>query len=205
MPKIRWAGVIKDVARYQEGQLPAGAVKLKMPTTNAKMQISALPFCILAMILPTAGLFFRVFYYGNAAVNFPFIAVGVVGGLLLLPLHELLHAVVYPKQATVTLGFLPPVSMVALCSYPLKRRRFFLMSLLPAVLGILPLICLFAFPASWAVASALAFGFAAAGMISPYPDYYNVFQVLRQVPRGSYVQFSGDDLYYFQSVSEATV
>ena len=33
-------------------------------------------------------------------------------------------------------------------------------------------------------------------MASPYPDAYNVYQVIRQVPRGKKVQFYEDDTYY---------
>ena len=39
-------------------------------------------------------------------------------------------------------------------------------------------------------------GMAFLGMASPYPDAYNVYQVIKQVPKGKKVQFYEDDTYY---------
>ena len=45
----------------------------------------------------------------------------------------------YPRNALVTIGKITgKISFVALASYPLKRRRFIVMCLLPFVLGIIP-------------------------------------------------------------------
>jgi len=34
------------------------------------------------------------------------------------------------------------------------------------------------------------------GIISPYPDVYNVFQVIKKVPKGKKVLFYGETLSY---------
>ena len=55
---------------------------------------------------------------------------GVALGFLLMFVHEILHAVVYPKSAKVTIGNLKNKFLfVVLASYPLKRGRFILMCL----------------------------------------------------------------------------
>ena len=69
------------------------------------------------------------------------------------------------------------------------------------ILGIVPIALFLCFPPDWTAWNGFFFGFAAMGLVSPYPDLYNVFQVLRQTPRRCQIQFWGDDTYYFMGES----
>ena len=196
MPKIKWAGIIKNMAEYQRGELAHDARKLVMPSTVGEMMAKALPFIIPPMVIMFVSMFLKTFLSGEA-VSFPFIAVGAAVGFVLMLVHEFLHAVVYPKGATVYIGIVPKqFAAVALASYPLSRARFIQMSMLPFLLGILPLALFWSMPAEYKELNGMLFGAAIMGMISPYPDCYNVFQVIKQTPKGAKVQFYEDDLYY---------
>lgn len=198
MAKIKFKPIIKDPAEFQQGDLPENATKVAMPETTGKMMLLAMPFCIILIVILMITMWTKRLIYDYAVINPLFLAVGFVFGALLLWVHEILHAIVYPKGATVTVGFYPKgFAFVALASYPLKRSRFVLMSLLPFVLGLVPLACFIFFPYYWSEVNGVMFGLALMGTISPYPDCYNVWQVLRKTPKGSYIQFYGDDLYYF--------
>ena len=95
-------------------------------------------------------------------------------------IHEWLHGIVYPRNALVTIGKITgKISFVALASYPLKRRRFIVMCLLPFVLGIIPLLIIIVSPAEYRELNGLMFGMSCMGMVSPFPDVYNVFIVLK--------------------------
>ena len=125
-----------------------------------------------------------------------FILAGVILGFLLLFVHEILHAVVYPKSAKVTIGNLKNKFLfVVLASYPLKRGRFILMCLLPFVLGIIPLIIFICSSPRSLVLNGIMFGAAFLGMVSPYPDVYNVIIVLKQTKKHDYIMFYEDDMY----------
>lgn len=89
-----------------------------------------------------------------------------------------------------------PFTAVALASYPLSKKRFILMCLLPYILGIIPFICFIISPSNNLILNAILWGMAFLGMASPYPDAYNVYQVIKQVPKGKKVQFYEDDTYY---------
>lgn len=198
MPKIKWAGIIRDAAKLQCGELAPNAKKLEMPSTVNEMMLKALPFIIPPMVIMFVSMFLKTFFSGEA-VSFPFIAVGAAIGFVLMLMHEWLHAVVYPKGATVYIGIMPKqFAAVALASYPMSRARFIVMSLLPFLLGIVPLVMFWSMPAEHKELNGILFGAAIMGMISPYPDCYNVFQVLKQAPKGSKLQFYGDDLYYIR-------
>lgn len=198
MAKIKWVGIIdSNLTEYQKGQLDDKAVKLKMPKSMSQMLLKAIPFAIPSFIVIFLSMFLKTIICGQRVFDPLFIAIGFILGVLLLLVHELLHAVVYPKGATVSIGVdKKTFSPVALASYPIKRNRFILMSLLPFILGVLPLILFICFPSSFLQLNGLMFGLSIMGLISPYPDVYNVFQVLKQTPKNCYLQFYMDDLYY---------
>lgn len=60
-------------------------------------------------------------------------------------------------------------SAVALASYPISRGRFILMSLLPAVLGVVPLILFLISPETNKALNGVLFGLMIMGLISPIP------------------------------------
>lgn len=163
MPTIKWLGVFReDIAAHQRGNLPKGAVKLTMPSTETVM-LRAMP-----MMLPSMAVIFACML-GKTAVTrqmpllLPILA-GVALGLAALPLHELLHAVAYPRGAVVSVGVSVKASTaVALCSYPLPRWRFVAMSLLPLLLGVVPMAVFLLLPGESRVWSGLLFGMGALG------------------------------------------
>ncbi len=196
MPKIKWLGIFhEEIAVHQRGNLLPGAVKLTTPSTEA-MMLKALP-----MILPSVAVVFVCMLGKTMFTRQPpqmlAVLAGVVLGIVALPLHELLHAVVYPRGAVVSVGVSVKASaVVALCSYPLRRWRFVMMSLSPLLLGVVPMAAYLLMPGESRVVSGLLFGMGAFGLCSPYADFYNVVTVLRQTPKGCMVQFEGDDLYW---------
>ena len=195
MPKIKWIGLIKEekMKDYQVGELSKNAKKMNMPTTSKEMMIKALPFIIPALVILFLSVYFKS---GEFFLLRLYIIIGVLLGFLALIIHELLHAIVYPKNANVYIGIAKPITFVALASYPLSKKRFILMCLLPYILGIIPFICFIISPSNNLILNAILWGMAFLGMASPYPDAYNVYQVIKQVPKGKKVQFYEDDTYY---------
>lgn len=203
MARIKWCGIINDPREFQTGTLAQNAVKMRMPETIIKMQLYSLPFAAVMFALCFGAMFVRTFSAGEMVFSPFFVPLGALIGLLLLIVHELLHAVVYPSGAEAAVGIMPKqAAAVVLASYPLSRKRFTLMSLLPAVLGIIPLAVFCFLPADMKRLSGIMFGAAIMGCISVAPDIYNVFQMLRQAPSGSMIQFHGDDMYYICSVEQ---
>ncbi len=203
MPHIKWLGIIKDdLGSYQQGNLPTYAKKIDMPEDMDGMMLKAIPFQLIAIVLITASVFVKV----SISDVFPFnpvaVIVGFIMGFLALIIHELLHAIVFPKEATVYVGIYPKsFGAVALSAYPLRRWRFVLMSLLPTVLGIVPIALFLLLPPELKMVNGLMFGMAMMGLTSPAVDFYNVYKVLGGTPKGCTVQFQGDCLYYYERES----
>ncbi len=197
MPKINWIGLIKEekIKDYQIGDLSKNAKKMNMPTTSKEMMIKALPF-----IIPTFIILFLSVYFKSGEIFWLrlYLIIGVLLGFLALIIHELLHAIVYPKNASVYIGIVKPITFVALASYPLKKGRFILMCLLPYILGIVPLVSFWIMPITDMKIHSILFGLSAMGLSSPYPDLFNVYQVLKQTPKNCKIQFYKDDIYYIE-------
>ena len=200
MPRIKWIGIIQgETAQYQTGKLNAGAKKLDMPSAMNDMMLKALPFAIPPVLVLLLSILIKTFLSNQVIVRREFVLLGFFVGFSGLILHEFLHAMVYPKEATVYVGLHPKaLAAVALASYPMKRSRFVFMSLLPLILGALPILAYWISPAAWKSWNSFCLGFSIMGLVSPYTDYYSVYQVLRQTPKGCYIQFYEDDMYWMR-------
>ncbi|MCI8617420.1 MAG: DUF3267 domain-containing protein [Clostridia bacterium] len=198
MPKIHWIGIIEEnkIREYQRGSLDSKAIKIKMPKNMNELMIKGLPFLIPAFIIMFVSMNIKTVINQQNIVNRPFILVGAIIGFILLLVHEYLHSIVYPKEANSYIGIAKPITFVSLTSYPLSKRRFIVMSLLPYILGIIPLILFWLCPASLTELNGIFFGMACMGMASPYPDSYTVYQIIKQVPENKKIQNYEDDIYY---------
>lgn len=186
---------IDNLSEYQCGNLPLNAVKLKTPTTD-DMPKKSFPIAVVMCVIMVILMFCKTFINRMPVTNPVFIMTGVVAGVALLLVHEFLHAVVYPKNAVVTIGKLKnKFIFVALASYPLKRNRFVIMCLLPFILGIVPLTVFLCSSPDLAALNGIMFGMAFIGMVSPYPDVYNTGIVLKQAEKSDSIMFYKDDMY----------
>lgn len=193
---IRFVKTIDNIIEYQCGELPTTAEKLDAPVTTEDMMKKSIPIAIALCLIMVLTMFIKIFMSKSRVIFPPMVLGGCFLGFLLIIVHEWLHAIVYPKEANVTIGKLKgKIVFVALASYPLKRIRFIFMCLLPFLLGIIPLMLFIVSSPQETVFNGLMFGMACMGMVSPYPDVYNVILVLKQTKSTDKIMFYGDDVY----------
>ena len=167
---------IEDISEYQTGILPKNAVKIETPQSIEEMMKKAAPIAAVLCVLMFVTMLCKTVMNKTVVISHVFILIGFCLGYICLVIHEWLHGIVYPRNALVTIGKITgKISFVALASYPLKRRRFIVMCLLPFVLGIIPLLIFIVSPAEYRELNGLMFGMSCMGMVSPFPDIYNVF------------------------------
>lgn len=199
MPKIIWKGIIKSEKDFPTADIPKNAKKIDSEEDLKKMQIKALPFMIPSALICFICIFAKTFITGEKVVNIGFIFIGVIIGFLLIIVHELLHAIAFPKNATVYIGIMPKsLIAVALSSSPVKRNRFIFLSILPIILGVIPLIIFCFCSNELKELNGVLFGISIMGMISVYPDIYNIFNVLKVVPKNATIQNNKNETYYFE-------
>ena len=193
---IKYMKTIDSINEYQSGELPGTAEKLDTPLTIEDMMRKATPIAITLCMIMILTMFIKTFMCKSMIIVPPMLLVGLFLGFLLMIVHEWLHAIVYPKNANVTIGKLKnKMVFVALASYPLKRNRFILMCLLPFLLGIIPWMLFILSAPQETLFNSLMFGIACMGMVSPFPDVYNVILVLKQTKKTDEIMFYEDDMY----------
>ena len=199
MPKIIWKGIIKSEKDFPTATIPKNAKKLDSEEDMKKMQIKALPFMIPSFLLCFICVFVKTFMAREKVINVGFIFIGVIIGFLLILVHELLHAIAFPKYATVYIGIMPrSLTAVALSSSPVKRNRFIFLSILPIILGLIPLVIFCVSSNYLKEIHGILFGMSIMGMICVYPDIYNIFNILKVVPKNAIIQNNKNETYYFE-------
>ncbi len=193
MARLKIGGIIKEdeIKKYQKYNTNEKLISITNDKGN--IQIKALPICIFLIVLCNIVLFLKVFN-SSIVINPIFVALGFLIGFILLIVHEILHGIVYPKDVNVSIGFIKPITFVALASYPMSKKRFIIMCLIPFILGIIPMI--FFILLNNSILCSLLIGMMCLGMISPYPDVYNIYQVIKKVPKNKKVLFYEDSLVY---------
>lgn len=199
MPKIIWKGIINSEKDFPAADIPKNAKKIDVEEDMKKMQMKALPFIIPSVLICFICMFTKTFIASERVINVIFLFIGVIIGFLLIIIHELLHAVAFPKNATVYIGIMPEsLTAVAVSSSPVKRNRFIFLSILPIILGLIPLV-IFCFSRNdLKELNGILFGMAIMGMTSVYPDIYNIFNILKAVPKNATIQNNKNETYYFE-------
>lgn len=195
MAHIIWCGNKKWDSRFPEKPLPENAVKMER---KANIFTGSLLYGIVPFLFCLLIIYMKWNWLGTKTVYPALVPVGILVGLLLMPVHELLHAVCYCKGQTVFTGIsLEKFAAFAVCHERISRRRFVVMSLMPILLGIIPLAVFLLAPSS-PILSAICIPAGIIGMLSPMPDYMDVCMVYRQVPKGAYIQSRNDGIYWFR-------
>lgn len=195
MPNIVWCGNKKWDSEFPEKPLHENAVQLEIKADVFK---ESLPYGIVPFLFCLLIVYIKWYWLGIKMVYPTLIPIGVLVGFLLIPVHELLHAVCYCEGQTVYIGIsLEKCAAFAVCHERISRRRFIIMSLMPMLLGIIPLAVFLIAPSSPTI-TAISIPTGIFGMLSPMPDYMNVHMVLKQVPKGAYIQSQNDGIYWFR-------
>lgn len=202
MAKIVWEGNKKEFGTsHQSPPVPQNAIKLR---DREDLMKKAIPFGICPMIICFAAVVVKAYVHKESPFSPVFLLPAIAFGMIVaLPLHELAHAVCYPKEATVWVGLcLRKMAAYAISYEPLTKSRFIVMSLAPAVWGILPLAGFFLLPITMKPLLTICIVSAFMGLISPAPDYMDIVSVLKKAPPHALIRDSQDGLYaYFSEMA----
>lgn len=158
------------------GEHQPNAVPFREPKDTKTLALIANVGAIFLMALLAVPAFFRCRAYLGVL---PVMAGCLCAMLVLFP-HELLHAICFKKDVYLYTNWKQGMLFVV-GPETMSKSRFILMSLLPNLLfGCIPYSIGLLFPR---LVSLTAFGIFCIGI--GFGDYYNVFNALTQMPRGS--------------------
>ena len=197
MAKIIWKGNKKEFGTvHKSPQVPQNAVKIRDAygfigesftwyNTDGNLYV---------------GSFFKAFINKESPISpIFFIPAFLVAFIIALPLHEFVHAICYPKEATVWVGLcIRKRAAYAISYYPISKSRFIIMSIAPAVLGVIPLIGVILIPISMKPLLTICIVSAFMGLIAPAPDYMDIVSVLKKAPSHALICDTQEGLYAYE-------
>ena len=197
--KLIYRGRYTGEAQLPRADLPPGAVPFREPSDTAALNRAAMKWSLLALAAAAALGVVTIPLRGGLVLGAGlWFVVGFAASFLTLLPHELLHGLCFGRGAEVHL-FVSPKDLMAfvVCTRPVSRGWFIFMSLLPnLVFGWLPFLlwCLTPCGGGW---SDVLLWFSFCCISFGGGDYMNVWNALRQMPRGSVQQISGFHSYWY--------
>ena len=181
-----------DPSTLPHGEHKPGAVPFKEPQDPKKLAMVAngIALALLVVLLAAAAL------RGGAHYSFVQFLLGWLLGMAILFPHELLHAVCFQEDVYLYTNWRQGMLFVV-GPEDMSRGRFVLMSLLPNLVfgwGPFLLWCLTPYGGEW---SDGLLWFSLCCISFGGGDYLNVWNALRQMPRGSVQQISGFHSYWY--------
>lgn len=147
---------------------------------------------IAAIIMIILIIILMIRYSFLTIIDSPAFIIGAIGSLVVLFPHELLHALCFKEEVYLYTAWKKGMLFV-LGLEPMTKKRFIFMSLLPnLVFGFIPYFLALTIPqlSFLGVFGALCIGMGAG-------DYYNVFNALTQMPKGSYAYMHKMNTYWY--------
>lgn len=188
--RLHYGGKYVNSTDLPTRDLPEGSVRFKEPDSVEKLGrlasiISVSIFIIMVLITLVSGFEFKEFFVMSSVI-------GVVFALVLAPVHELLHAICFRGDVylftNVKQGMLFVVGIESMSKF-----RFVFMSLLPnIILGLIPYI-LFLFNKNLVFLGVMGL----VGIPAGAGDYLNVWNAVRQMPKGAKTFISGINSYWY--------
>ena len=211
MANLIFKGIYKTEDQLPKANLPLNAVKFREPVTVESSVSASLIFVIPSTLLICLFLFASYLLHGELVIRLS----SIVDTAFLRPMmplllifttiipHELIHAIALGKGVNAEF-FLAPRSLSAfiISVTPITKKRFIIMSFLPGfILGWLPLLVWAILPFNELYSAHLLF-FSVISILGSCGDYMNIFNAIRQMPKGSYHQHSGFNSYWHIPESE---
>lgn len=187
--KIKWAG------KYSGDNLPTADIcdnSHELPEVTNKSAALIIPIILLLQ----SFLIIKNRFLTGVTLDRRYLLVGLILGFLMAPIHELLHAVCFPKGNTVYM-FYTTYGLGTTCMSPVRKSRFIFLNVFPSIiLGVLPLIIFLCVPKEFTVLNSILYGISFVNIGASYADYMNVIHLLK-VPRNATIQISGEKIYWY--------
>ena len=189
----KFIGFVDADYKYEHEPLPDDAKLIKMEGLNTKSFIAG----FVGIIIGYGLLILKQYCLNNgeSVLNKPFILLGVAIGALLLLLHELLHLIPYPRNSDKII-VIKNLTPCAYYSGAVSKGAFIISSLLPVLLGVVPLLVFMLIPASNDVINTILWTVGTIGLASPARDYVEALICLLRVPAGCRIMSGKDGFYY---------
>lgn len=196
--KLIYKGDYKGEDTLPKADLPSNAVKFREPETPEKLSKVASLFLIPCVILIGIIIWISIMIHNKFNYDYKYFVVSLLLSFATILPHEILHGICFGKNAKVEL-YVSLKNMMAfvVSTQPISKMRFIFLSLLPnMVFGWIPLL-IWAFIPYHMVVSNILLSFSVICITFGVGDYLNVYNAIKQMPKGSMQVLSGFNSYWY--------
>lgn len=191
--KIRWKGKLTEANPLPTVEVPKNATEFFKPKKMFEYCIAAIPIAVFFLFC----VYIKSHFIVKVRMNLLGKIIGLLLAILLVGIHELLHAICFPAEATVEIYWNNYGLGTTSCS-PMSKKRFIIMAILPSlVLGFIPLILWTFIPIQNITLNTIWCFSAAASLGAGTVDFCSAITVIIKMPKGTMMQISGSKIYYY--------
>lgn len=201
--KFVFKGKLNDINDLPTFELPKNAVPYDEPNTLDELVEEVMPWHLPLISFVLVGLIIRFLLHTRESVGDHILELmpTLPGVLLIIPLfflHEFIHGLCFPKDATVYCysGLRQGILLVTSDKY-LSKKRFVFISVVPLLLlGVIPFLIWVFYPETTYVTRTLM-TFSPILILAACGDVMNIYNTIKQVPNGAKIALSGMNTYWF--------
>ena len=191
--KLKWKGKLNENNMFPENYVPKNSIQFLNSKSKVKPYLGVLPILILVIV----SVYFKRTYVMDFNLNLKGMLIGLIVSMVFLVVHELLHAMCFPRECTAEI-FYSPAGLSIIPCVPISKIRYAIILVVPAViLGLLPLIIWTFIPFTNTTLSSILFIASIGSLGGTSNDLFNFYQVIKVMPKNSFMITSKTNCYYF--------
>lgn len=191
--KLKWKGKLSESNTFPKNYVPNNAIEFLNSNNKIEPYLSVIPIIILVI----GSLYIKRNFVQEFNINIKGL---IIGAVLLVPfiiIHEFLHALCFPKDCPTEI-FYSPAGVSLIPCYAISKQRYITALLAPAIiLGIIPLAIWTFIPFGNITINSIFFLVSIGNLGAASIDLYNLSQVIKKMPKNSYMITSEANCYYF--------
>lgn len=192
--KLKWKGKLSETNSFPENYIPNNATQFL--NSNSKI-IPYIPVIYIFIIIFIA-MYIKRNFIGQFNLDIKGWVIGLILTIPFLIIHEFLHAVCFPKECSAEVFYSPAGISIIPC-VPISKLRYAITLAIPAItIGLIPLLAWVFIPFTNITVSSIIFIISIGNLGGTTNDLYNLSQVLKKMPKGSFMITSGTNCYYYQ-------
>lgn len=191
---LKWKGKLSENNTFPKNEVPKNAVRFLNPKFQMEPYLGAIPIIILII----ACVLFKRNFIEEYTLNIKGYIIGFLLTIPFLIVHEFLHVICLPKEVIAEVFWSPAGISLIPCS-PISKGRYAIMLIVPLiVIGLIPLLIWTFIPFNNITLSSIIFLLSAGNLGGTSIDLYNLYQVIKVMPKNSHMITSETNCYYFK-------
>ncbi|MBZ9685568.1 metalloprotease family protein [Clostridium estertheticum] len=190
---LKWKGLLSETNHFPQNNVPKNATQFLNSKSKIKPYTPVIPILILVFI----AVYLKRNFIGQFNLDIKGIVIGLILTIPFLIIHEFLHAVCFTKDCTAEM-FYSPVGVSIIPCVPISKLRYAITLVVPAIIiGLIPLLIWTFIPFANTTLNSIIFILSIGNLGGTTNDLYNLSQVIKEMPKGSFMITSGINCYYY--------